>query len=173
MRRFFFCLVYFKEKLLVSNTCWVFRKTSKIYTIGVYFLSKNKRFHHINWISALKSQNAKGIFTLQFNFQCWIPKNQCWNTLYPILSEALGPANHCTIMAIFVSPLLKMTSIQHCSFLSIQYVNLQLYVWMKIYRILQEFRICLIQYFDADFLWKVSFKILNNAVSKNWIINTE
>ena len=29
-------LTYFKEKLLVSNTCSVFRKSSKIYTIGVY-----------------------------------------------------------------------------------------------------------------------------------------
>ena len=25
------------EKLLVSNTCYIFRKTSKIYKIGVYF----------------------------------------------------------------------------------------------------------------------------------------
>ena len=30
------CLTYFKEKLLVSNTCCIFRKTSKSYTIGVY-----------------------------------------------------------------------------------------------------------------------------------------
>ena len=46
-------------------------KTSKIYTIGVlisFFLTKNKRFHHINWISELKPQTAKGIFTLQFNY---------------------------------------------------------------------------------------------------------
>ena len=27
------CLTYFKEKLLVLNTCCVFRKTSKIYTM--------------------------------------------------------------------------------------------------------------------------------------------
>ena len=89
VKRLNICLTYFKEKLLISNTCWVFRKTSKIYTIGVYFLTKNKRFHRINWISALKPQNAKGFFNLQFNFQCWIPKNQCWNTLYPLLSGAL------------------------------------------------------------------------------------
>ena len=30
------CLTYFKEKLLVLNTCYIFRKTFKIYTIGVY-----------------------------------------------------------------------------------------------------------------------------------------
>ena len=30
------CLTYLKEKLLVSNTCCVYRKTSKSYTIGVY-----------------------------------------------------------------------------------------------------------------------------------------
>ena len=30
------CSTYFKEKLLVSNSCCVFRKSSKIYTIGVY-----------------------------------------------------------------------------------------------------------------------------------------
>ena len=30
------CLTYFKEKLLVSNTCCILRKISKIYTIGVY-----------------------------------------------------------------------------------------------------------------------------------------
>ena len=30
------CLTYFKEKLLVSNTCCVFRKTCKIYKSGVY-----------------------------------------------------------------------------------------------------------------------------------------
>ena len=29
------CFTYFKEKLLVSNTCCIFRKTSKIYTIGM------------------------------------------------------------------------------------------------------------------------------------------
>ena len=32
------CLTHLKEKLLVSNTCCIFRKTSKIYTIGVYYL---------------------------------------------------------------------------------------------------------------------------------------
>ena len=82
------------------------------------------------------------------------------------MQKGAGPANDGTIMTIFVPPLLKMESIQHCSFLYIQYVNLQLYVWVKIYRILQEFRICLIQNLNADFLWQVSFKILNNAVSK-------
>ena len=30
------CLIYFKEKLLVLNTCYIFRKTSKINTIGAY-----------------------------------------------------------------------------------------------------------------------------------------
>ena len=62
---------------------------SKFDCINYFFLTKNKRFHHINWISALKPQYAKGIFTLQFNIQCWIPKNQCWITLYPLLSGAL------------------------------------------------------------------------------------
>ena len=31
-----YLLNIFQEKLLVSNTCCVFRKTFKIYTIGVY-----------------------------------------------------------------------------------------------------------------------------------------
>ena len=51
----------------------------------------------MNWISALKSQTAKGIFTLQFKFQCWFPKNQCWNTLYPLLSGALTVFSVCRI----------------------------------------------------------------------------
>ena len=37
-------------------------------SILVFFLTNDKRFHHINWISVLKPQTAKGIFTLQFNF---------------------------------------------------------------------------------------------------------
>ena len=36
VKRLNICLTYFKEKLLISNTCCVFRKTSKIYTIGIY-----------------------------------------------------------------------------------------------------------------------------------------
>ena len=36
-----------------------------------------------------ETSNCKGYFTLQLNFQCWIQKNQCWNTLYPLLSGGL------------------------------------------------------------------------------------
>ena len=55
----------------------------------------SKRFHHINWISALKPQNAKGTFTLQFNFQCW-------NTLYPLLSGALQTPSILCIIEIWI-----------------------------------------------------------------------